>query len=93
MYKLLQEYNSSLQLYNSKLQTDLDAAHETIKRGEKERSAIVENLHNLRGQHQSLLDQLTSSIVRFHAWESHLLLHIFLMCSNLAFLWHVKHNA
>ncbi|XWS09869.1 hypothetical protein CRYUN_Cryun39dG0026600 [Craigia yunnanensis] len=62
MYKLLQEYNSSLQLYNSKLQTDLDAAHETIKRGEKERSAIVENLHNLRGQHKSLRDQLTSSI-------------------------------
>ncbi|XP_022716966.1 kinesin-like protein KIN-14N [Durio zibethinus] len=62
MYKLLQEYNSSLQLYNSKLQTDLDAAHETIKRGEKERSAIVENLHNLRGQHKSLQDQLISSI-------------------------------
>ncbi|XVE50512.1 hypothetical protein DITRI_Ditri01bG0168100 [Diplodiscus trichospermus] len=62
MYKLLQEYNSSLQLYNSKLQTDLDTAHETIKRGEKERSSIVENLHNLRGQHKSLQDQLTSSI-------------------------------
>ncbi|XVF77656.1 hypothetical protein PTKIN_Ptkin14bG0064700 [Pterospermum kingtungense] len=61
MYKLLQEYNSSLQLYNSKLQTDLDAAHETIKRGEKERSSIVENLHNLRGQHKSLQDQLASS--------------------------------
>ncbi|KAK8527287.1 hypothetical protein V6N13_085130 [Hibiscus sabdariffa] len=62
MYKLLQEYNSSLQLYNSKLQTDLDTAHETIKRGEKERSAIVENLHTLRGQHKSLQDQLLSSI-------------------------------
>ncbi|KAA3467520.1 kinesin-1 [Gossypium australe] len=62
MYKLLQEYNSSLQLYNSKLQTDLDTAHETIKRGEKERSAIVENLHTLRGQHKSLQDQLMSSI-------------------------------
>ncbi|XVF70519.1 hypothetical protein PTKIN_Ptkin11bG0168100 [Pterospermum kingtungense] len=62
MYKLLQEYNSSLQLYNSKLQKDLDVAHETVKRGEKERSAIVENLHNLRGQHKSLCDQLTSSI-------------------------------
>ncbi|XVF34094.1 hypothetical protein REPUB_Repub18cG0027700 [Reevesia pubescens] len=62
MYKLLQEYNSSLQLYNSKLQTDLDAAHETIKRGEKERSTIVENLQNLRGQQKSLQDQLISSI-------------------------------
>ncbi|MBA0785830.1 hypothetical protein Gotri_006815 [Gossypium trilobum] len=42
--------------------TDLDTAHETIKRGEKERSAIVENLHTLRGQHKSLQDQLMSSI-------------------------------
>lgn len=80
MYKLLQEYNSSLQLYNSKLQTDLDTAHETIKRGEKERSAIVENLHTLRGQHKSLQDQLMSSIVSFHALESHLLYYIFLSC-------------
>ncbi|KAG8492556.1 hypothetical protein CXB51_009980 [Gossypium anomalum] len=62
MYKLLQEYNSSLQIYNSKLQTDVTAAHETIKRGEKERLAAVENLHNLRGEHKSLQDQLTSSI-------------------------------
>lgn len=77
MYKLLQEYNSSLQIYNSKLQTDVTAAHETIKRGEKERLAAVENLHNLRGEHKSLQDQLTSSIVSFHGSESHLLLHIF----------------
>ncbi|MBA0865844.1 hypothetical protein Goshw_015919, partial [Gossypium schwendimanii] len=62
MYKLLQEYNSSLQIYNSKLQTDVTAAHETIKRGEKERLAAVENLHNLRGEHKSLQDQLTSSM-------------------------------
>ncbi|KAH0937668.1 hypothetical protein HID58_005129 [Brassica napus] len=48
MYKLLQEYNSSLQLYNSKLQGDLDEAHETIKRGEKERTEIVENIGNLK---------------------------------------------
>ncbi|CAH8390031.1 unnamed protein product [Eruca vesicaria subsp. sativa] len=61
MYKLLQEYNSSLQLYNSKLQGDLDEAHETIKRGEKERSAIVENIGNLKGQFSALQDQLAAS--------------------------------
>ncbi|XP_019089381.1 PREDICTED: kinesin-like protein KIN-14N isoform X3 [Camelina sativa] len=61
MYKLLQEYNSSLQLYNSKLQGDLDEAHETIKRGEKERTAIVENIGNLKGQFSALQDQLAAS--------------------------------
>ncbi|CAH8297909.1 unnamed protein product [Eruca vesicaria subsp. sativa] len=61
MYKLLQEYNSSLQLYNSKLQGDLDEAHETIKRGEKERTSIVENIGNLKGQFSALQDQLAAS--------------------------------
>ncbi|KAF8055299.1 hypothetical protein N665_1299s0001 [Sinapis alba] len=61
MYKLLQEYNSSLQLYNSKLQGDLDEVHETIKRGEKERTAIVENIGNLKGQFSALQDQLAAS--------------------------------
>ncbi|KAJ4911318.1 Kinesin-3 [Raphanus sativus] len=61
MYKLLQEYNSSLQLYNSKLQGDLDEAHETIKRGEKERTEIVENIGNLKGQFSALQDQLAAS--------------------------------
>ncbi|KAG7537941.1 Kinesin motor domain [Arabidopsis suecica] len=61
MYKLLQEYNSSLQLYNSKLQGDLDEAHETIKRGEKERTAIIENIGNLKGQFSALQDQLAAS--------------------------------
>ncbi|KAL0729003.1 hypothetical protein Bca4012_025096 [Brassica carinata] len=61
MYKLLQEYNTSLQLYNSKLQGDLDEAHETIKRGEKERTEIVENIGNLKGQFSALQDQLAAS--------------------------------
>jgi len=61
MYKLLQEYNSSLQLYNSKLQGDLDEAHETIKRGEKERTAIIENIGNLKGQFSALQEQLAAS--------------------------------
>ncbi|ESQ54555.1 hypothetical protein EUTSA_v10024503mg [Eutrema salsugineum] len=63
MYKLLQEYNSSLQLYNGKLQGDLDDAHETIKRGEKERTGIVENIGNLKGQFKALQDQLAASKV------------------------------
>ncbi|WCJ31303.1 kinesin 3 [Euphorbia peplus] len=60
MYKLLQEYNSSLQLYNTKLQTDLDTSLENVKRGEKEKAAIMENLSNLRGQFSSLQGQYTS---------------------------------
>ncbi|XP_044472709.1 kinesin-like protein KIN-14M isoform X2 [Mangifera indica] len=60
MYKLLQEYNSSLQHYNSKLQKDIDAALANVKRGEKEKAAIVENLSTLRGQHKSLQEQLSS---------------------------------
>jgi kinesin family protein C1 len=73
MYKLLQEYNSSLQLYNSKLQTDLDSAHENVKRGEKEKAAIVENLSTLRGQCMSLQDQYNSCKVSFY-WPSFFLL-------------------
>ncbi|GLT83486.1 hypothetical protein SLE2022_017730 [Rubroshorea leprosula] len=61
MYKLLQEYNSSLQVYNSKLQADLDTANEAIKRGEKEKASIIENLGILRGQCTSLQEQLTLS--------------------------------
>ncbi|KAK9268364.1 hypothetical protein L1049_000113 [Liquidambar formosana] len=61
MYKRLQEYNTSLQQYNSKLQTELATANETLKRVEKEKAAIVENLSTLRGHYNSLQDQLTSS--------------------------------
>ncbi|KAJ0103338.1 hypothetical protein Patl1_04392 [Pistacia atlantica] len=74
MYKLLQEYNSSLQHYNTKLQKDIDAAHENIKRGEKEKAAIVENLSTLRGQYKSLQEQLSSCKVSFYSWMNHILL-------------------
>ena len=63
MYKRLQEYNTSLQQYNSKLQTDLATANESQKRVEKEKLAIVENLSTLRGHYNSLQEQLTSSRV------------------------------
>lgn len=63
MYKRLQEYNTSLQDYNSKLQKELATTNETLKQAEKEKSIVVENLSNLRSQYNSLQDQLTSSRV------------------------------
>ncbi|KAL6999396.1 Kinesin-like protein KIN-14N [Sarracenia purpurea var. burkii] len=61
MYKRLQEYNTSLQQYNSKLQSELALTNETLKRVEKEKAAVVENLSTLRGHYNSLQDQLASS--------------------------------
>lgn len=63
MYKRLQEYNTSLQQYNSKLQSELATTNETLKRVEKEKAAVVENLSTLRGHYTSLQDQLTTSRV------------------------------
>ncbi|KAL1809078.1 hypothetical protein ACET3Z_026068 [Daucus carota] len=60
-HKRLQEYNKSLQHYNRQLQTDVATATESVKRIEKEKSAIVENLSTLRGHHKLLQEQLTSS--------------------------------
>ncbi|XP_040990128.1 kinesin-like protein KIN-14N [Juglans microcarpa x Juglans regia] len=50
MYKRLQDYNTSLQQYNGKLHTDLSTAEDELKRVEKEKATIVENLSMLRGQ-------------------------------------------
>lgn len=66
MYKRLQEYNTSLQQYNTKLQTDLATANDSVKRVEKEKAAIVENLSTLRGHYNLLQEQLTSS--RVYHW-------------------------
>lgn len=63
MYKRLQEYNTSLQQYNSKLQTELSTANETLKRVESEKAAVAEILSTLKGQCTSLQDQLNSSRV------------------------------
>lgn len=65
MYKRLQEYNTSLQQYNSKLQSELASTNETLKRVEKEKAAVVENLSTLRGHYTSLQEQLSSSRVSF----------------------------
>ncbi|KAL0353585.1 UNVERIFIED_CONTAM: Kinesin-like protein KIN-14C [Sesamum angustifolium] len=61
MYKRLHEYNTSLQQYNSKLQSEIHAIKETLKHVEQEKSAIVENLSTLRGHSTSLQEQLASS--------------------------------
>ncbi|KAL9392623.1 hypothetical protein Peur_016543 [Populus x canadensis] len=58
MYKRLQEYNLSLQQYNSKLHSELQVARESLKRVEKEKSTIMENHSTLRGHYSSLQDQL-----------------------------------
>ncbi|CAL5335784.1 unnamed protein product [Camellia sinensis] len=61
MYKRLQEYNTSLQHYNSKLQSELATNNETLKRVEKEKAAVVENLSTIRGHYTMLQEQLISS--------------------------------
>ncbi|KDP20822.1 hypothetical protein JCGZ_21293 [Jatropha curcas] len=61
MYKRLQEYNLSLQQYNSKLHAELETARESLKRVEKEKLTIVENLSTLRGHYNSLQEQLSLS--------------------------------
>uniref|UniRef100_A0A7N0TZ82 Kinesin-like protein n=1 Tax=Kalanchoe fedtschenkoi TaxID=63787 RepID=A0A7N0TZ82_KALFE len=60
MFKRLQEYNTSLQQYNTKLQSELAAANDNLKRVEKEKAAVVENLSTVRGHNKSLQDELTS---------------------------------
>ncbi|KAL8208989.1 hypothetical protein R6Q57_008401 [Mikania cordata] len=63
MYKRLQEYNTSLQQYNSKLQTELNQTSDTLNKVEREKAALMENLSNLRGYHESQQDQLASTKV------------------------------
>ncbi|BAT73848.1 hypothetical protein VIGAN_01139200 [Vigna angularis var. angularis] len=60
LYKRSQEYNMSLQQYNSRLQFDLETVNEALKRLETEKAAIVESLSNLRGHNKALQDQLVS---------------------------------
>ena len=49
-----------MQQYNTKLQSDLSTANETLKRVEKEKASVLENLSTLRGHYTSLQEQLTS---------------------------------
>ncbi|CAL0300852.1 unnamed protein product [Lupinus luteus] len=60
LYKRSQEYNMSLQQYNSRLQSDLETTNEAHKRLETEKATIVENLSNVRAHNKALQDQLAS---------------------------------
>ncbi|CAL0312004.1 unnamed protein product [Lupinus luteus] len=60
LYKRSEEYNMSLQQYNSRLQLNLDTANETHKWLEMEKATIVESLSNVRGHNKALQDQLAS---------------------------------
>ncbi|KAK7246649.1 hypothetical protein RIF29_41519 [Crotalaria pallida] len=60
LYKRSQEYNMSLQQYNSRLQSDLEITNEAHKRLETEKATIVENLSNVRAHNKVLQDQLAS---------------------------------
>ncbi|XP_061336433.1 kinesin-like protein KIN-14C [Gastrolobium bilobum] len=59
-YKRSQEYNMSLQQYNSRLQSDLETANEAHKRLETEKATIVESLGNVRVHNKALQDQIVS---------------------------------
>ena len=50
MYKRLQDYITSLQQYNGKIHTELSTVEDELKRVEKEKATVVENLTMLRGQ-------------------------------------------
>jgi len=65
MYKRAQEYNVSLQHYNSNLQKDSETLSESLKRVEMEKLTIVENLSNLRCHNKALQDQLALFKVSF----------------------------
>ncbi|KAE9597118.1 hypothetical protein Lal_00007325 [Lupinus albus] len=60
LYNRSQEYNMSLQQYNSRLQSDLDTSNEAHKRLEIEKATIVESLSIVRGHNKALQDQLVS---------------------------------
>lgn len=84
MYKRLQEYNTSLQQYNSKLQSELNQTNEILKNVEKEKVAMLENVSNLRGHCTSLQDQLNATKVGVFCiwffWISFSYLKPYLLC-------------
>ncbi|ESW20290.1 hypothetical protein PHAVU_006G196400 [Phaseolus vulgaris] len=60
LLKRAQEYNMSLQQFNTRLQSDVETSNEAIKRVEMEKATIVETLSNVRGHNKALQDQLAS---------------------------------
>lgn len=64
-YKRLQEFNTSLHQWNTRLQSDLETTNQTLKRVQEEKAAVVENLSTLRGHYTSVQEQLSVSRVSF----------------------------
>uniref|UniRef100_A0A453D214 Spindle pole body-associated protein Vik1/Cik1 microtubule binding domain-containing protein n=1 Tax=Aegilops tauschii subsp. strangulata TaxID=200361 RepID=A0A453D214_AEGTS len=60
--KRLQEYNSSLQQYNSNLQADTSKNGEIISKLQREKSAMMEAMTNLKDLNNSMKNQLDSSM-------------------------------
>ncbi|XP_057790680.1 kinesin-like protein KIN-14N isoform X1 [Salvia miltiorrhiza] len=60
-YRRLQEFNTSLHQWNTRLQSDLETTNTTLKRVQEEKAAVVENLSTLRGHYTSLQEQLILS--------------------------------
>lgn len=50
MYKQLQDYITSLQQYNDKLHKELSSVEDELKRVEKDKATVVENISMLKGQ-------------------------------------------
>ena len=63
--KRLQEYNSSLQQYNSNLQADTSKNGEIISKLQREKSAMMEAMTNLKDLNNSMKNQLDSSMASF----------------------------
>lgn len=69
MYKRLQDYITSLQQYNGKLHTELSTVEDDLKRVEKEKSTVMEDITMLRSQLTLSIVSLLSH-VNFFNWNS-----------------------
>ncbi|KAD6454009.1 hypothetical protein E3N88_08715 [Mikania micrantha] len=67
-YPKMNTPNTSLQQYNSKLQSEVNQTNKILKNVEKEKVTVLENLSNLRGHCNSLQNQLTAAKVSKH-WQ------------------------
>ncbi|KAF9611774.1 hypothetical protein IFM89_034972 [Coptis chinensis] len=59
-YRNSQEYNTSLQQYNSRLQMDCETYKRNLERLEQEKSVILEDRATLRGRYNLLQDEISS---------------------------------
>ncbi|KAL5700214.1 Kinesin-like protein KIN-14C [Ranunculus cassubicifolius] len=59
-YRNSQEYNTSLQQYNSRLQMDCETYKKSLERLEQEKSAILEDRATLKGRYNLLQEEISS---------------------------------